>query len=674
MYKEVTDIELDKPKFKQVDDIKLDEVNQTQQAYENMPQFLKTLGMYGRGVVSSLATPIDLLQAASQLNPMRAIYPLPEGSPEGSPEFQAAKAEMTYPASQRIKDFIDKISYGELAPKEASGRYLTTASEFVGGAKALNKVLPTKTKDMPALVGAAAGTQTAREADLGVAGEIIGGVAGAMAGGRITQPSVPKPTKTKPITPSVDSPQALAKAELQKRITVENAQRSLDRINELSKLNIKTPLATSIESNDLFKLGDIRAQALGGAEVAGQSLSKTITDITKAESEFINKLAANSKSVLDDAQVFQNSASSIKKALVDARKARAEVLFGQIKDKKIPPSLYKSLQRYPDIANAMEQGFKNFSTIAIQQELKPNSLGALHLAKMQLDDAIGAAKRSGNNTAMANGIAAKKLLEKATTQYVPNYRKALDAYADDSSIIEGFVGKSPKSPLAKIISLSGEDATKAYNEIFSLQPEQIARMRKSFKTFGQESAFDSLTRGFITNKLVNAKDGATFGTIFKNQAIKQRMEAAIGDKNKIKLFQDVLDTADVLQRSKAMHPLGGSRTFAAGNVEKQILEGGRTRAEMTLTIPATIVKKVKKVFGGEVPEELFQKEEYLRELDKLLFTDSGKVFLEEYIKASKAVKPQTIKMDIIKKIMTTAKTNYEKNAVANTQTLIQAGE
>ena len=568
-----------------------------------------------------------------------------------------------------LRNFIDTKTQGQLQPAGAGERYIEQAQQFIGGGLAMNPLaagnlasLGTRTAPQIAgLTGAAIGSQTAEEAGLGAAGQFVGGLAGGMAGAAAL---TPKPETSKKV---VDF--------LGKMVTPEEAKQTLKSINRLEQIGIKAPLGAATASEPVFQIASTRAKTLEGARDARVALDSVIEGITKTEGDFIKNLAAQSKNSVDDAMVFKSSATSIKNALVDARRAKAQPLYEAIADKAIPPSWLKGLtNKNPIIAQQLD----NVSTDPVMQQFlqgaKPNTVGYLDKVKQAIDAKISVAARQGDNTSVAAYQQAKGNLIDAVEQYVPAYKDARMAFANDTEVLEYALG-GKKGAIKQIIEMADEDAVKAYNKIFSMQPEQIAQTRRTFEKLGQKEAFGALTRGYLSQKLAKAAgsqdEQVLLSRVLNNKVDRDRIMAAIGSPKKIEMFNRVLEASDIVARSKELSPRFGSQTYVRGEVEKQMQQQFQSKFGQGAGWIGRQRQRITGVIGMNTKElqEISKKESYYTELQKILFSpDEGKRFLEQYLKGNEAQKAE-----VLGNVINNAATRAMATS-AGAQSAIQAGE
>lgn len=428
---------------------------------------------------------------------------------------------------------------------------------------------------------------------------------------------------------------------LKSQFTPADIEKSIGRIEELQKIGVKAPLAT-IAPESVFQIAATRAQTLQGANVAKKSVQTLATDIARAESDLIENLAKTSKDALSDAEVFKTSATSIKNAIIDSRKAKANVLYGAIADKKIPPNLVQNMVNSSPVLRAE---FASIPNSPVTQELigsaKPNTVAYLDAVKKSIDGKIQTAMRAGDTANVAAYQQAKTRLIDGVEQYVPAYKDARFAFETDSNILDKFVG-GKKGAINQILSLADEDATKAFNKVFSLQPQQIEKMRRTFEKMGQKGAFNSLSRGYVTQKLVKAAGSQTEGKVnlakvLNNQIDRDRVGAAIGDKNKLKLFQQVLNAQDeVLNNAKALAPRSGSPTFARAAAQEQMQTQAQSKFGRLTGALAAGKQRLGSLggFNSKEVQQLSQNEAFYTELQRILFDpSSGEQFLKAYNKS-----------------------------------------
>lgn len=578
--------------------------------------------------------------------------------------------------SQQVKEYIDVQTSGAFAPQNAMQRYQEQAGEFVGGAGGINALFsgskmmqPLVTKTLPqagGVVGAALGSQYAEEQGGGQLAQMGGGLAGGIAGAGLASGMQIKPT------PKV-SPTTGAERFVAKNITPEEAQFSLERIQQLQGKNVDASLAVASPSEPVFRIAETRAQTLQGAREAQRSIDTVIKDVTKLENSFISNLAANSKSVVDDANVFKTSATSIKNAIVDARRAKAKPLYEAIQNKKVPPNLIKNLvQKNPVVARE----FESVATDPVMQQFlqgaEPNTIGYLDKVKQAIDSKMSVALRQGDNSAVAAYKQAKTNLIDSIESYVPAYKDARFAFEQDSAILDKFLG-GKKGAVKQIIELADDDAAKAYTKIFSLQPEQITKTRRTFELLGQPEAFKALTRGYLSQRLAKVAsegDDVLLTKVLRTPVERARIEAAIGDKQQLKLFNEVLKASNIARRSKELGMRAGFPTLGRAAAKEQIDRAALSTYGKAATGITETRQKIQAFgsFSNKEVQELLQNEQFYIELDKILFNpEIGKKFLKDYLGNP------SLRGQITAEIFDQAgkATIREKTLPAATQTIIQ---
>jgi hypothetical protein len=545
--------------------------------------------------------------------------------------------------SQQVKQYIDQQTYGALTPRTARERYQEQIGEFVGGAGGMNALFsgskmmqPLVTKTLPqagGVVGAAVGSQFAEEQGGGALSQMGGGLIGGLTGAGLAS-GAQAAFRQSPKTASTTG----AERFVAKNITPEEAQLSLDRIQQLQAKNVDSSLAVATPSEPIFRIAETRAQTLQGAREAQRTIETVIKDVTKLENSFISNLASNSKSVVDDANVFKTSATSIKNAIIDARRAKATPLYQAIEGKAVPPSLVKNLvTKNPVVARE----FENVATDPVMQQFlqgaEPNTVGFLDKVKQAIDSKMSVALRQGDNSAVAAYKQAKTNLTSAIEDYVPAYRNARFAFEQDSVILDKFLG-GKKGAIKQIVELADEDATKAFTKIFSLQPEQIARTRRTFELLGQPEAFKALTRGYLSQRLAKVAsegDDVLLSKVLRTPLQRAQIEAALGDKQQIKLFNEVLRASNVARRSKDLGMRAGSPTLGRAAAKEQIDRASLSGYGKAVTGITEARQKVQALgsFSNKEVQELLQNEQFYIELDKILFNpEIGKKFLNNYLK------------------------------------------
>jgi len=582
--------------------------------------------------------------------------------------------------SQQVSQYIDQQTYGALAPKTAMDRYADQLGQFAGGAGGVNAVFqgsklmrPLMTETIPqaaAMGGAAIGSQAAEEMGGGGVAQMAGGLAGGITGAGLAS-GLQSAFKT---TPKV-SPTTGAERFVAKNITPEEAQFSLERIQQLQGRDVDASLAIASPSEPIFRIAETRAQTLQGAREAQRSIDTVIKDVTKLENSFISNLANNSKSSLDDANVFKTSATSIKNAIIDARTKRARPLYEAIQNKKIPPNLVKNIvSKNPVIAREIDNIANDPVMQQFLQGAEPNTIGYLDKVKQAIDSKMSVALRQGDNSAVAAYKQAKINLIDSIESYVPAYKDARFAFEQDSVILDKFLG-GKKGAVKQIIELADDDATKAYGKIFSssLQPEQITKIRRTFELLGQPEAFKSLTRGYLSQRLaMAAKEGqdVLLDKVFQRQFERDQIRAAIGDKQQLKLFNEVLRASNIAKRSKELGMRVNSATFGRGAAKEQIDRAALTTYGKASTGITETRQKIQALgsFSNKEVQELLQDERFYIELDKILFNpEIGKKFLKDYLGNP------SLRGQITAEIFDQAgkATLREKTLPAATQTIIQ---
>lgn len=460
---------------------------------------------------------------------------------------------------------------------------------------------------------------------------------------------------------------------LSKQFTPEEAAHSLKRMQELEAINVKAPLGAASTSEPIFQIASTRAKTLEGARDAKTSLDTVIKGITNAENDFVTNLAAKSKDSLDDATVFKTSATSIKNAIIDARRAKAAPLYEAIQDKRIPPNLVKSLvQNNPIIARELGNIGNDPVMLQLLGDAKPNTVGFLDKLKQSMDGKIDVAVRTGDSSSIKAYTAAKNNLIAGVEKYVPAYKQARYAFEKDSNILDSFLG-GKKGAINKIVQLADQDANKSYAQIFSLQPEQITQVRRTFEKLGQKDAFGALTRGYLSQKLAKVagsqNEQVLLSRVLNNKIDRERVIAAVGDPKKVNLFNEVLKASDVVQRSKELSPGYGSQTFMRGEMEKQMQQEFQSNLGRVGGKVGRLRQRITGLSGFSTKElqEISKKEQYYTELQKVLFDpESGQQFLKDYLKANSPAS----KSKVIATIISRAARNTAPPAAAATQNLI----
>ncbi len=628
------------------------------QQTESMNPLARSFGAAGRNIAVGAAGVADLARTA--LNPLYALGAKGAelaGAPETAAYLQGAvQAPMP---SQFVQQSIDQATGGQLQPQGRAGRYAEQLGQFVGGAAGMNplavgKLAPLATKTIPqvaGVAGAAAGSQTAEEMGAGALGQLAGGLVG---GGIAASATMPKPDASKKVVNF-----------LGKLFTKEEAEKTLQSMKRLEEIGMSVPLGAASASEPVFQIASTRAKTLEGARDAGKSLESIMTGITKIEGSLIKDMATQSKGALDDAEVFKKSATSIKNALVDARRAKAQPLYEAIADKSIPPNLLKNLvSKNPIIAQQLENVGSDPVMQQFLQGSKPNTVGYLDKVKQAIDAKSQVAIRQGDNATVAAYQEAKTNLIKAIEGYVPAYKDARTAFSQDSEILDYVLG-GKKGAIRQIVEMADEDAIKTYNKVFSLQPEQIAQTRRTFEKLGQKEAFGALTRGYLSQKLSSAAgsqdEQVLLSKVLNNKVDRDRIAAAIGDPKKLELFNRVLEASDVVKRSKELAPRFGSQTFVRGEVDKQMQQQFQSKFGQAAGWVGRQRQRITGLLGMSSKElqEISKKESYYTELQKILFDSKvGQQFLSDYLKADEAGKAQTVANIINNAATRTMATNY----------------
>ena len=423
----------------------------------------------------------------------------------------------------------------------------------------------------------------------------------------------------------------------------------------LKEIGVDVPLAfLGNEGVNLVAKG--MAGTPEGSLIAKKSADELAKQLSRAQSSFITRTGREGGS-----ELFKTGANTIKDSIVQSRRLKAAELYGVIKDKAIPPTLMKSLSKSPILEREMQNVANDPVVLELMAGAKPNSVAYLDAIKQGIDGKIGAAIRAGDNTTVKAYQQAKNKLITAVEQYIPDYKIARFAYEQDSAILDKFLG-GKKGTINKIIELSGEEPDKAYGVIFSKfnSPQNISKTRQAFQQYGQEEAFDSLTRGYLSGLVTGGVKGRVAGgevplnKLITNERFKQ-LSAAIGDPEKVKLFQTILKAQDdVLKNIGYVMPRGSSPTTPLAETNKRITQAGLSKFGKTVSGISNVRSRLAGLAGFNAKEisEISQNPKFYDQLQEILFDPNS-----NWVKQFKAATPKgrgLIINDVIKQAATVA--------------------
>lgn len=458
---------------------------------------------------------------------------------------------------------------------------------------------------------------------------------GNIPGQEIEQPEPPVLSKT-PIKDFLD-----------KQLTPQIAQESLQRIDALAQRGINAPIGIAATSPTLLALARNRAITIEGAPLADATFGEITQALSKNDAKFINDLADTSQTVTNDVDTFQTAAQSIKQNLIDARKAKATPIYKAVVDQPVPADIAQNLiDENPHIQATISKVATDPTIQTLFKNVPANSVGMWDQVKQALDSQISQAQRTGAKVDVKTLTDAKNNLTNTIDDIYPQYKEARMAFASDSEVIDNIFGEKPNSPLNRIVKFADHEPTKVINSVFSLQPDQILEMRNNFEKLGQTKAFDSITRAFLTNLMQKKPTGSDLSDVLRNPLIENRLNAAISDVPKLDALNDLMDAHDWLDSNlKGINPQQGARTASELNYNEEVRQATQNMAGRSLKLGADLWGHVRGLWEADVDElqKYTERPEYLHELLKTLFDpQAGREYLKDYLSRSEPQKADAL--------------------------------
>lgn len=218
-------------------------------------------------------------------------------------------------------------------------------------------------------------------------------------------------------TPRNEAIRAIRNAAVSEGVDADDAVRML---NELG------PDATIADLGENFRL-----LARAAADESGQMKSQ-------ARSMVNNRQMGQQQRLLDAAEIASGAKAgnfnTARQALITSRRDAAKPLYDAAFDMGITPNgaLVDVLNR-PAMASAMRKAVRLAANEG--DEVEGNLLKQLHYAKMDLDDQIGTAIRSGNGNKARSLMLVKNDLLKVVDSQNSSYAKARELYSGDSQML-----------------------------------------------------------------------------------------------------------------------------------------------------------------------------------------------------------------------------------------------
>lgn len=146
-------------------------------------------------------------------------------------------------------------------------------------------------------------------------------------------------------------------------------------------------------------------------------------------------------------------------------------------------------------------------------------LEALHNVKMELDDAIGAAKRAGKNNQARVLMGVKQRLVRSMDRASPDYKSARNTFSSLSDLTDALT-----------------EGQKFLNRDARLTTLELSKM-----TAGEKEMFRLGASEALANKINSAPDGASIARrIFGSPSTRGKLEAVFPDKRSFREFQAIM--------------------------------------------------------------------------------------------------------------------------------------
>lgn len=236
--------------------------------------------------------------------------------------------------------------------------------------------------------------------------------------------------------------------------------------------------------------------------------------------------------------------------LMASRARQAQPLYDRVMrpDAVVPDEKFASLVQDPYLAQAIGKVREN--PLYGMADLPPNSLPVLDATKKQLDDLIGAAKRSGANNEARLLTQKKDQIVSLADEAFPEYKLAREAWSGPTQSAEAMeLGRN-------ILKESSDVTAKAIKNL----PQ------------GDREFFKAGVVRAIKDAADNAPDGADITKrFFGKPALREKLQAAFDDPAAFKAFEDAITKeAQMYKNAAAINPRAGSPTAIIQEEQRDI--------------------------------------------------------------------------------------------------------
>lgn len=281
---------------------------------------------------------------------------------------------------------------------------------------------------------------------------------------------------------------------------------------------------------------NVRGLARGAASLPGPARQMTQDFVTTRQAGQGARIADDVANAISPSKDYAGTIDS----LMANRARQAQPLYDRVvrADSLVPDDKFANLAQDPFIAKTI--GSVRENPLYGMADLPPNSLPVLDATKKQLDDLIGAAKRSGANNEARLLAQKKDQLVSLADEAFPDYKLARNAWSGPTQSMEAMeLGRN-------ILKESAE-----------LTTAQIKKMPQGDREFFKAGVVRA-----IKDAADNAPDGADITKrFFGKPALREKLQAAFDTPAAFKAFEDAVSKeAQMFKNAAAINPRAGSPT------------------------------------------------------------------------------------------------------------------